>query len=375
MKYRLIIFPFIIVLFVFAGCTKKFHLDRKGDYISSEWSFVRKNPQATASMKADFNGKLDLTWENKASERLIGPMTITGGNLVYCGTKGRAYFYDMKTGKYRGRYKARYGIQTGITAVDSLAYFAIGPRRDEFVCLNLYNQKKVWKLDLKDVTGAPIIIEDKLYVGSSKGHVFCLDRLRGDILWRDSTGAKTLAGPSAENGNVYYPFEDGSLRGYNASKGDNIFEINLKQPLVSKVAIGNNVYIAGAEGGLFAVGRNSGDVIWKKDFPSPFWTSPAYENGRLYVGDNGGSLRAIDATNGDVIWEFKSNGVILSSPVVVGDYVLFGSLDRFFYCLEKSTGRLASKREFKRGIRFPAVGDDGRVCVAADDGTIQCFGD
>ncbi len=374
MNFRLIISSFLILALFLPGCSRRFHLERGQEYPPSPWNFVRKNPQAAASLKSDFNGQLNLKWEKKVSEGPIGPITIAGGNLVFCGTKGRVNFYDLKTGRYNGRYKARRGIQTGLTTIDSLTYFAVGPRRDEFICLNLHNQKKVWSRNLKDVTGAPIIIEDRLFVGSATGRIFCLDRFGGEILWNDSLKARTLAGPSADMKTVFFPFDDGRIRGYDALKGDLIFETNLNQSLVSRVTVGNNVYVAGAEGGFFAIDRQSGETIWKKEFPYPIWTSPALDDGILYVGDNGGSLRAINAAGGDVVWEFKSNGVILSSPVVVGDYVLFGSLDRSFYCLEKKTGRMVSKREFKRGIRFPAVADNGFIYVTADDGAIQCFG-
>lgn len=375
MVFRFIIFLIILVAFIFSGCSKKFRLERTEEYSSSAWNFIRYNPQATAAMESEFDGQLILKWENKAPEGPIGPMTITGKNLVYCGTKGRVYFYDLETGQYKGRYKAKRAIQTGLTTIDSLAYFGVGPRRDEFICLNLHNQKRLWSRNLKDVTGAPIIIDDKLFVGSGTGRIFCLDRFSGKALWEDSVSAKTLAGPSADKQTVYFPFDDGRIRKYDALKGDLIFESNLSQPLVSKMAIGNNVYVAGVEGGFFAVEKESGTVIWKKEFPYPIWTSPALDNDMLYIGDNGGNLRAINAGSGDVYWEFKCNGVILSSPVIIGDFLLFGSLDCFFYCLDKKTGRLISKKELNGGIRFPAIGDDGRIYVAAYNGTIECFGD
>ncbi len=375
MKFRLIIHTILIAAVIFSGCSRKFHLERGDEYSSDAWNFARKNPQATASMKSDFDGQLNLKWESKASEGPIGPLTVAGRNLVFCGTKGRVYFYDLETGRYKGRYKAKRGIQTGLTIIDSLAYFGVGPQRDKFICLNLHNQKKLWSRNLKDVTGAPIIIEDRLYIGSATGRLFCLDRFSGEVLWKDSVNAKTLAGPSANNKTVYFPLDNGSIRGYDALKGDLIFESSLGQPLVSKVVIGNNVYVAGAEGGFFAVEQESGRTIWKKEFPYPIWTSPALDGNVLYFGDNGGNLRALNAASGDIIWEFKCNGVVLSSPVIIGDFVLFGSLDRTFYCLGKKTGRLVSKREFKNGIRFPAIGDGGRVFVTTHDGTIQCFGD
>jgi outer membrane protein assembly factor BamB len=375
MKFKLFICLVLIAACIFSGCAKKFYLKKDKEYPTTGWNFVRKNTQSTAAMESDFKGQLNLKWENKVSENQCGPLSAAGGNLVFCGTKGRVYFFDLETGAYMGRYKAKRGIQTGLTTIDSLAYLGVGPKRDEFICLNLHNQKKLWSLDLKDVTGAPIIIQDKLFIGSAKGRVFCLNRFGGNVIWQDSVKARTLAGPSGDDKTVYFPFDDGILRGYEVMKGELIFESNLNQPLVSKVVVGKRIYVTGADGGLFALVKGSGKVIWKKEFSDPIWASPALDGDLLFVGDNGGNLRALRVSDGDICWEFKCNGVILSAPIVVGDFVLFGSLDRSLYCLEKKTGRLVSKRDFKSGLYFPAIGDNGIVCIAAHNGTIQCFGD
>lgn len=375
MRLKSMIVPALVTCLVFTGCSKKFSLHRGEEIPPSNWPFARKNIRATAVIESDFQGLLNLKWEERVSESPIGPLNIGAGNLIFCGTKGRVRFYDTRTGKYRGGYKAKRSIQTGLIVVDSMAYFGVGPNRDEFSCINLFGRKTLWSLRLKDVTGAPIIMSNRLYVGSSMGMVYCLDRMTGSIIWKDSTGSRTLAGPSGDDEVVYFPFDDGTLWGLTAKTGKMVFKSELAQPLVSKCVVGSKVYVAGADGGFFAVDKKTGQVTWEKEFSHPIWTSPALDDGILFFGDNGGAFRALDENDGSILWEFKTGGVILSSPIVVGEYVLFASLDRFLYCLEKKTGHLMSKREFKHGIRFPAVSDGRMIYVAAHDGTIQCLGD
>jgi len=375
MRINIYIFIILSIGIVLSGCTRKFILPRADIKNESVWPFPRKDIQAVANIESDFKGELNLIWETKNSESPLGPLTIAGGKLVYCGSRNRVFFYDVKTGDFLGAWKVKRGVQTGVVVVDSLAYFAIGPTKNEFVCLNLINGKVSWTYNIKDVTGTPIIIDNRLYAGSSAGKLLCLDRKTGEKIWDYPATGRNQAGPSGDGEMVLFPQDNGTLMGLRAETGDKIFEVNLDQPLVNKAVIGDKTYITGSEGGIFALDKSSGNIVWEKTFSHPIWTSPALDDGVLYFGDNGGKLRALTGKDGSVLWEYQTDGVIVSSPIIVGDYLLFGSLDRKLYCLNKATGELVSMREFKRGIDFPAVSDGKYICVAAHDGTIQCFGD
>jgi len=375
MRLRIYIFIFAAAGLILSGCSKHFSLARTEINAPESWPFPRQDIQARANIDSDFKGQLNLQWEKKNSEAPLGPLTIGAGKLIYCGSRHRIFFYDLETGDYLGMYKAKRGVQSGVVVADSLAYFAVGPTKNELICLNLLNTKVLWAYGLKDVTGTPIIIENRIYAGSAAGKLVCLDRKTGVLIWSYSAGARNLAGPSGDGEMVFFPQDNGTIMGLKAATGDKIFEAKLRQPLVNKAVIGDKVYISGSEGGFYALDKSSGSIVWEKTFSHPIWTSPALDEGILYFGDNGGNLRAMTGENGSVLWQFKADGVIVSSPIVVGDYLLFASLDRNLYCLDKNTGDLVSKREFKRGIDVPAVSDGNVICVAAHDGTIQCFGD
>ena len=375
MRQRILILTLLFAGIIVSGCSKHFILPRTEIKTPVSWQFPRKDIQARAAIESNFMGQLNLKWEKKNSESPLGPLTIGAGKLIYTGSRYRMFFYDLKSGDYLGMYRAKRGVQTGLVVVDSLAYFAIGPEKNQLICLNLLNRRVSWDFDIKDVTGTPIIIENRIYAGSATGEMVCLDRHTGEPIWRQLAEGRCLAGPSGDGDMVLFPQDNGKILGVKAATGDIIFEAKLDQPLVTKAVIGDKVYITGAEGGFYALDESSGTIVWEETFSHPIWTSPALDDGMLYFGDNGGNLRALTAEEGTVLWQYKADGVIVASPIIVGDYLLFASLDRHLYCLDKNTGTLVSKREFKRGIEVPAVSDGKVICVAAHDGTIQCFGD
>jgi outer membrane protein assembly factor BamB len=374
MRYRAITILLLVFSVIGTGCSKKFRL-RDSDELTSAWIFDRGDAQSTGHMESQFAGNLNLKWQRKISDNPVGPLTIGAGKLIVCSSRGRAYFFDTKSGQYRGRYKSKSNLQTGIIMVDSLGYMGLGPLKDQFRCVNFNNRKTIWNAPLKDVTGSPIIIEDKVFLVSASGSVECRNRLSGDLIWQESVNAKSLAGPSYADDQVYVPLDDGRFYGFDAETGNMKYELILNEPLVSKAAVGDMIFIAGSEGTLYALDKSTNNVVWQRSFEWPMWGAPAVDRNMVFVGDNGGYLRALDKDDGHTIWEFRSNGVIVASPIIVGNFLVFASLDRNVYCVDKKTGLLNSKSQTKHGIHFSPISDGESIFIATHGGTIQCLGD
>ncbi len=373
MKKTLIIV--LLMVLALGGCTRKFKMKRGHDYPESNWPFSRKDAAATACSPNKFGGKLNVIWEDKVSGAVIGPLTIGAGCLIVPDSKGKISFFEAKTGAYKGQLKIHHPVQSGMVLADSLGYFALGAKKNELICLNLYNRNTLWNRNLKEISGAPIIVENRLYVSGKAGRVFCLDCFTGQTLWSDSIDAGCLAGPSYYEGRVYYPLENGTVNIYDASLGELIRKLTLGGPIVSKVVIKDHIFVADNLGGFYALETGSGRPLWDRRFDWPIWCSPAADDYLVYIGDSGGNLRALDQKTGETVWDFKTDGVIISSPIVAGEYIIFASLDRFLYCLNRTTGELVSKREYDQEIRLPVIDSDGSIYVALQNGIIQCLGD
>ena len=97
-----------------------------------------------------------------------------------------------------------------------------------------------------------------------------------------------------------------------------------------------------AKGELLAVGLRDGKVKWRYASEDAIGeSSPTVANGLVYAGDLGGTFHAVNTTDGQGVWKYKTDGEIKCSPVVVGERVLIGSYDGSLYCFEMRTGKTA----------------------------------
>jgi outer membrane protein assembly factor BamB len=87
----------------------------------------------------------------------------------------------------------------------------------------------------------------------------------------------------------------------------------------------------------------SGEILWRYKTKGVIFSSPAVsKNGYIYITSMDHNLYKL-SPKGNLIWKFKSERWIISSPVIdKNGNIYFGSYDNFFYCIS-SKGRLKWK--------------------------------
>lgn len=68
------------------------------------------------------------------------------------------------------------------------------------------------------------------------------------------------------------------------------------------------------------------------------YAAPTVDKGTVFLGDNDGRVMAFDATDGALLWEFKTFGGVESAPWVNENVVIAGDGDGYVYCLDRRTG-------------------------------------
>lgn len=152
------------------------------------------------------------------------------------------------------------------------------------------------------VERSPTEDEDRLYVMTARGELFCLRTSNGERLWQKN-----------------YPRDFGSPRPRWAF-GD--------RPLVDGEAL--ICAPAGTNGSVVALNKRTGDVIWKLQVPDPVLESYAatvvmeVEGVRQYVVFLGGGLTGIEAKEGRVLWRYSgTEGRLANSytPIIAGNQI------------------------------------------------------
>lgn len=85
--------------------------------------------------------------------------------------------------------------------------------------------------------------------------------------------------------------------------------------------------------------RFNNEIIFKKDFSTTIFTEPLIWENKIYIAAYNGVISALDSI-GRIIWQYNSNGHILSKPAVRDGYFVFGTLEGELTTLNAYTGEL-----------------------------------
>jgi outer membrane protein assembly factor BamB len=244
-----------------------------------------------------------------------------------------------------------------------------------------------WKFQTGDVVhSSPAIADGTLYIGSWDTYLYALDASTGKEKWRFKTGDDPEAhnhvgnqsSPAVVDGVVYFGSRDAFAYAVDAATGKQIWKFSTDGSWVnnSPVVHAGRVYFGtSVPGVVHVVEAQGGKVVFDVNAGSPVFASMALANDMLFMGNFGGKLTAIDLkaqkpawvfetdgakqnaasltnTDGSIKWEslfpnpnlfyedmvvavhkLLTAGSILSSPVVVGDTLYFGSTDGTLYAL------------------------------------------
>jgi eukaryotic-like serine/threonine-protein kinase len=100
-------------------------------------------------------------------------------------------------------------------------------------------------------------------------------------------------------------------------------------------------------------------VVWKFKTNGKVISSPAVVGGTVYFGSTDGKLYAVDSSTGMLRWSFITAGPVNSSPLVSAGVAYFSSVDGAVYALDAASGKLAWKFQTEGERRFTAPGIHG----------------
>lgn len=357
-----------------------------GPGAESPWPCFRGTPDAVGGVpEGSYDGRLEVIWETRSNDKPAGPLSISRGTLIYPGTKKKVKFLDLASGRVVAVHSCKGQAQTGVTVLDSLAYYCLAPYRDRLKCLNLKSNKVLWKAAVRDAVAGMIVVEDLLLVGSSTGTLTAYDPLDGSISWQysvpspeDNSRQQALAGlasgASYGGGLIFLAGDAGTLSAVDPSDGSERYHVPLGKPIMGAAAVSDYAYVADLSGNVRALDPRDGSQVWSVSIAEPIWGAPAVAHDRVFCGSGTGSVVAFDAGSGEKVWRFDAGEVVKAPPIIAGNYVVVGTMGGTLLSIEAATGRLEQRRQVVGAIAQSPVTDGQRVYVATQKGRIVCCG-
>lgn len=194
------------------------------------------------------------------------------------------------------------------------------------------------------VYSTPVALRHNIFIGCSDNNLYVLEAATGKIWATVKTDGQIESKPliTQTSKNATY------VTGYITSKDRFVYCFRLdvknkdkepeilwkfltKGPLVADPVLVNDMILCGGRDGiLYALDRKTGKVIWKKETPGKYVTTPFVYKNRIYISVGNGTASGRGYVlayrlNGDEIWRFSADTNISSAACVYNDKVYVGS--------------------------------------------------
>jgi len=327
-------------------------------------------------------------WEFETSKpgMIIGSPTVSGGKVLLGNLDGNLYCLNTENGEKIWDYSVRsldnsapLGVtetiidtnRVYVTSLNASSPFEKSPAK--MCCLNAEDGSLIWEKSVGSNESWPALYKGNLYVGTFGGTFHCMEAETGEEVWSYSyDNRKCVFGHWMEGGQAIYR---------------------------------NRIYFANWCGSVYCLDVETGAELWVTDLDigsfsvvmqNTILSAPALSKDRLYIGggvgeDGKGKLFCLDASSGEEVWSYQTNGIVHSSPAVDGGKVYFQSIslslrhqenDGYVYCLNAETGEEIWKfptggNIWNYGERLtetcnPAVAK-GKIYVGAWDNRMYCL--
>lgn len=301
----------------------------------------------------------------------------------------REIFYgiDAKKGKKVWKFKTEGPIHSQARVEGDIVYFA--DMKGTVYALDKNTGKPVWRnKPTGPVMSAPLIAQNKVCVVSLTKELSCLDLKDGHILWQQTHGTreteftiKGSADPVLVGDLILVGFSDGALAAYSIHEGilrwakqlgnpfQEFHDVD-STPFIVKGLQGEVAYVSSADGRLFALNPQNGQILWDADVGGvndAFFAEPF-----LYV-TAGGVVYCFKAKSGEILWEQDLEIPESSSPVVYKDWLVVVATKGRAYFLDKNSGDILYSWYVRGGSYSDPVMEGKRVYILSNAGRLYAF--
>jgi eukaryotic-like serine/threonine-protein kinase len=274
---------------------------------------------------------------------LSSPAVVAG--VVYFGSgDGDVYALDSTNGTLRWKFQTGDVVHASPAVADGVVY--IGSWDSYFYALDAVTGRERWRFktgtdpaihNQEGIQSSAVVADGLVYFGCRDSNLYALDAVTGGLRWKfPNKGSWVIGSPAVRNRTLYFATSDSArLHAVDAKTGAEIFSLEFAQwPFFSSPSLGGNfLYIGSHAGKLLGIDLSARKTAWA------FRTDGEQQNGSTYTKADG--TPNYEAAFGDSFYDdliigfhrMMSVGAIMSTPVIDGDTIFFGSWDGQLYAI------------------------------------------
>jgi outer membrane protein assembly factor BamB/predicted Fe-S protein YdhL (DUF1289 family) len=153
-------------------------------------------------------------------------------------------------------------------------------------------------------------------------------------------------------------------------EGRVVWSTDLGGPTRSPPIVVDKVIYVGGQFKIIALDATNGQVLWEQRTVSPIHSSLAIAGETLYYGLLDHRLIARDLRTGETSWQFKTGNILNAAPVIANGMVYVASDDTTLYALDAATGQLIWEYEALHPLSQRPSIQDGVLFINDDVGNL-----
>jgi outer membrane protein assembly factor BamB len=347
------------------------------DTPADNWSQFRGNQQLTGVSQSKVPESLKPLWTYDAGDSIESSAAIVGrtvfvgsqkGELVALSLDNGSVYWKFPTGSPIGESSPAYG--NGVVYIGDLGGW--------LNALSASDGKKLWAFKTNgEIKSSPVVVGDRLLIGSYDEFLYCLSTKDGSVLWRFKTNGPVHSTPSISDGMAFIAGCDEIFRAIRIADGKQVFNVSSGSYTGASPALRNGAAFYGTfDNEVLSVNLAQKQIAWRYEHPErkfPYYSSAAVTATQVIVGGRDKMVHGLTSA-GKAAWTFTTRARVESSPAIADGRVFVGSNDGRLYVLNLTSG--AKLWEFDAGAPLsasPAIAN-GRIVIGSQDGKLFCFG-
>ncbi|MEA3406166.1 MAG: outer membrane protein assembly factor BamB [Pseudomonadota bacterium] len=233
-----------------------------------------------------------------------------------------------------------------------------------------WTDQVIWQAKLSEkVISGPVLNDDRLIIGTSKGKVVAISAIKGDVLWQTQVSSEVLSKAEIAEGKIFTRTVDGRLYALSLKTGKVIWVNERQMPNLSlrgasPVIYNEGVLYVGWESGkIEAIKADSGKSLWESNIAVPrgrtdlerlvdIQASLVIQNDRLVALGYHGKLVAMSLESGHLFYAEDLSGF---RDFVVDDQAIYAvDEDDLIHAYDVSNG---TKLWTQQGLKYRSLGD------------------
>ncbi|MCL3782024.1 hypothetical protein EMN47_16680 [Prolixibacteraceae bacterium JC049] len=300
-------------------------------------------------------------WKQQVKNGIKGQMVIAQGNVIATDMVGNTYAFDIKTGERIWEIDLNYnklpGFISGLVTDGKIVYTGFGK---SLSAIDASNGQLLWSNQSwsggEGSTPTMTIADNVLITSSHWRAIYAHNRKTGELLWsRNDDGLRFRDGvANYTEGFLWITERDnkgkGAIHQLDLSTGKTIRKIPTQMQHTgtsSPIILKEKAIVASSHPGIAAIELETGNKLWEFEVGSPMLYTPSY------FSDNQQSIE--------------------TTPVLIGNHIVFGAMDGFIYVLDVNSGKLLWKANVGAPILTTVAVDNTSFYVCDFAGNVYAY--